>query len=280
MKKLLIVLVVIAVVWLAKLSFDVFQMNAQNTELLQQQTQLQQQTAGLNDQLVAMKRQLGTQATTSIGSSSAPQPATDELTISIQPVVVIGQQLDLIEFALQQQEFGVALDKLNQLDQQLAQLSLAPALRMSLHQVIQKDRESLKQYVTARQAQLDKVKNSLQALDKMLEKEIQQPYVNQTKNKDQTFWQRWIQIESVQTPSPALMQRGLVLKEIQLRLILAQQILNQGQYPQFQQELTEIIQIMQQLPDPSIKQMQKRVLQLKDTPVISIPHLNTRALIG
>lgn len=280
MKKLLIVLVVIAVVWLAKLSFDVFQMNAQQTELMQQQTQLQQHTAGLNDQLVAMKRQLsGSQATLTAPANQQSLP-TVESSNSIQPMVIIAQQLDLVEFAMQQQQFGVAMDQLNQLDQQLEQLSLAPALRVSLHQVLEKDRDNLKQYVTARQTQLDKVRNSLQALDKLLEKEIQQPYVNPPTSKEQSFWQRWIQIESVQSPSPALMQRSLVLKEIQLRLILAQQVLNQGQYPQFQQELAEIIQIMQQLPDASIKSMQQRLMQLKDIPVLSVPHLNTRALIG
>lgn len=280
MKKLLIVLVVIAMVWLAKLSFDVFQMNAQQTELMQQQTQLQQHTAGLNDQLVAMKRQLsGSQAILTAPANEQPLP-TVELPSSIQPMVIIAQQLDLVEFAMQQQQFGVAMEKLNQLDQQLEQLSLAPALRVSLHQVLEKDRDNLKQYVTARQTQLDKVRNSLQALDKLLEKEIQHPYVNPPTSKEQSFWQRWIQIESVQSPSPALMQRSLVLKEIQLRLILAQQVLNQGQYPQFQQELAEIIQIMQQLPDASIKSMQQRLMQLKDTPVLSVPHLNTRALIG
>lgn len=280
MKKLLIVLVVIAVVWLAKLSFDVFQMNAQQTELMQQQTQLQQHTAGLNDQLVAMKRQLsGSQAILTAPANEQPLP-TVESSNSIQPMVIIAQQLDLVEFAMQQQQFGVAMDQLNQLDQQLEQLSLAPALRVSLHQVLEKDRDNLKQYVAARQTQLDKVRNSLQALDKLLEKEIQQPYVNPPTSKEQSFWQRLIQIESVQSPSPALMQRSLVLKEIQLRLILAQQVLNQGQYPQFQQELAEIIQIMQQLPDASIKSMQQRLMQLKDIPVLSVPHLNTRALIG
>ncbi len=61
---------------------------------------------------------------------------------------------------------------------------------------------------------------------------------------------------------------------------MAQQVLNQGQYPQFQQEITEIIQIMQQLPDASLKLIRQRLEQLKGHPVISVPLLNTRALIG
>ena len=280
MKKLFVVVVIVAVLWLAKLSFDLFQVNAQQTELMQQQTLLQQRNAGLNDQVVALKRQLNGTATEMSAATTSNASITAEATHSIEPMIVVGQQLDLVEFAMQQQQFAVALEKLNQLDQQLDQLSLAPALRMSLHQVIQKDRETLKQYVTERQLQSDKVKNTLQSIDQLLEKEILKPYSSIEQQKDLSFWQKWIQVESVEQLSPVLMQRSLVLKEMQLRLILAQQVLNQGQYPQFQQEITEIMQIMQQLPDVSLKPIRQRLEQLKDIPVISVPLLNTRALIG
>ncbi|WP_111886006.1 hypothetical protein [Acinetobacter sp. CFCC 11171] len=280
MKKLFVVVVIVAVLWLAKLSFDLFQVNAQQTELMQQQTLLQQRNAGLNDQVVALKRQLNGTATEMSAATTSNASIAAEATHSIEPMIVVGQQLDLVEFAMQQQQFAVALEKLNQLDQQLDQLSLAPALRMSLHQVIQKDRETLKQYVTERQLQSDKVKNTLQSIDQLLEKEILKPYSSKEQQKGLSFWQKWIQVESVEQPSPVLMQRSLVLKEMQLRLILAQQVLNQGQYPQFQQEITEIIKIMQQLPDASLKLIRQRLEQLKDIPVISAPLLNTRALIG
>ncbi|WP_180062992.1 hypothetical protein [Acinetobacter sp. YH16042] len=280
MKKLFVVVVIFAVLWLAKLSFDLFQVNAQQTELMQQQTLLQQRNAGLNDQVVALKRQLNGTTTEMAAATTSNASIAAEATHSIEPMMVVGQQLDLVEFAMQQQQFAVALEKLNQLDQQLDQLSLAPALRMSLHQVIQKDRETLKQYVTERQLQSDKVKNTLQSIDQLLEKEILKPYSSKEQQKGLSFWQKWIQVESVEQPSPVLMQRSLVLKEMQLRLILAQQVLNQGQYPQFQQEITEIMQIMQQLPDASLKPIRQRLEQLKDIPVISVPLLNTRALIG
>lgn len=280
MKKLFVVVVIVAVLWLAKLSFDLFQVNAQQTELMQQQTLLQQRNAGLNDQVVALKRQLNGTTTEMSAATTSNVSIAAEATHSIEPMMVVGQQLDLVEFAMQQQQFAVALEKLNQLDQQLDQLSLAPALRMSLHQVIQKDRETLKQYVTERQLQSDKVKNTLQSIDQLLEKEILKPYSSKEQQKGLSFWQKWIQVESVEQPSPVLMQRSLVLKEMQLRLILAQQVLNQGQYPQFQQEITEIMQIMQQLPDASLKPIRQRLEQLKDIPVISVPLLNTRALIG
>ena len=280
MKKLFVVVVIVAVLWLAKLSFDLFQVNAQQTELMQQQTLLQQRNAGLNDQVVALKRRLSGTTTEMSAATTSNASIAAEATHSIEPMMVVGQQLDLVEFAMQQQQFAVALEKLNQLDQQLDQLSLAPALRMSLHQVIQKDRETLKQYVTERQLQSDKVKNTLQSIDQLLEKEILKPYSSKEQQKGLSFWQKWIQVESVEQPSPVLMQRSLVLKEMQLRLILAQQVLNQGQYPQFQQEITEIMQIMQQLPDASLKPIRQRLEQLKDIPVISVPLLNTRALIG
>ncbi len=66
---------------------------------------------------------------------------------SIDPIFVVKQQLDLIEFMLQQQKFNDALDKLMHLDRNLEQYALAPSLKQSLHQVIQKDQQAIQQFV-------------------------------------------------------------------------------------------------------------------------------------
>ncbi len=46
------------------------------------------------------------------------------------------------------------------------------------------------------------------------------------------------------------MQRQIVLKEAQLRLLLARQALAAGQYTEYQKDLTEVMLLIQQLPDP------------------------------
>ena len=100
MKKLFVVVVIVAVLWLAKLSFDLFQVNAQQTELMQQQTLLQQRNAGLNDQVVALKRQLNGTTTEMSAATTSNASIAAEATHSIEPMMVVGQQLDLVEFAM------------------------------------------------------------------------------------------------------------------------------------------------------------------------------------
>lgn len=42
--------------------------------------------------------------------------------------------------------------------------------------------------------------------------------------------EKWFRIEKVETPSINLMNRSVVLKEVQLRLLIAEQALNQGKW--------------------------------------------------
>ena len=59
-------------------------------------------------------------------------------------IALVQQHLDLIEFALQQQQYATAIEKLNQLSNELDDYVLAPALVSSLQQVIAKDQDMLK----------------------------------------------------------------------------------------------------------------------------------------
>ena len=86
---------------------------------------------------------------------------------------LVEQYLDLVEFALQQQQYAMAMEKLNQLSNQLEHLELAPALLGSLNQAIDKDREVLKQFINNRLVQQNKLKELLQQIDVEMEKEIQ-----------------------------------------------------------------------------------------------------------
>ncbi|NWK73392.1 hypothetical protein D7V64_13925 [Acinetobacter cumulans] len=277
MKKLSILLVVVLALWLLKLSYDVYLLQGQQQQAQQHQSQLEQRNASLNDQMAALKRQIGEPLTTNVAPSAQVDPIPVE---QMAPSKLIAMQLDYIEFALQQQQYTLALDKLMKLDQNLESYTLAPALKVSLHQVIEKDRGNIVQFVHARNAQNQKTVNLLQQLDAELAKEIQKQHIGLPEQQDQSFLKRWIQIESVDRPSAVLMQRSLVLKEAQLRLLNAQQLLQKGQYQAFQIELTSIEKSLKQLPDINTQHFIQRIHQLKQSPVFTAPVLNTRTLIG
>ncbi|MNE14719.1 hypothetical protein D3C80_1076070 [compost metagenome] len=199
---------------------------------------------------------------------------------SIDPIFVVKQQLDLIEFMLQQQKFNDALDKLMHLDRNLEQYALAPSLKQSLHQVIQKDQQAIQQFVRARVAQQEKLDVLMRQLDQALTQEINTPQLNASQPQNKYFWQRWIVIEPAKQPAVALMQRPLILKEVQLRLLLAQQALQQGQYVEYQKSLVEMIELLNQIPDQKSRQLIQNIQKIKGFTVIPTPILNTRALLG
>jgi len=88
------------------------------------------------------------------------------------------------------------------------------------------------------------------------------------------------QKETLKQNPTALMQRQIVLKEAQLRLLLARQALASGQYTEYQKDLTEVMLLIQQLPDPKAKELLKQLNKLKTLVVVPTPILSTRALLG
>ncbi len=279
MKKLFIVLFILSLSWLVKLSYDLHVLNTAQTELQQSIGQLQQQNAMLNDQFVALKRQISAQQEKT-GVTAAKASAGEPITAEMQnDIALVQQHLDLIEFALQQQQYATAIEKLNQLSNELDDYVLAPALVSSLQQVIAKDQDMLKKFVNNRLVQQGKLKEVLVKMDAEIEKEIQQPY-RQPPVPQRSFWQRWIQIEPADQPSTVLMQRHLVLKEAQLRLLIAQSALQQDQSVAFQQALNAVIEVLEQLPDAQSQQWIQQLKQIKATPITPIPLLNTRTLVG
>ena len=277
MKKLLVLLLVLGVLWVVKISFDLHQLSVGQDTLMRQQSALEQRNASLNDQLVAINRQVNDVApvegnTTSTNTVSAVG--------GLQPTVLIAQQLDLVEFALQQQQYSFAVDKLNQLNRDIHTYELAPALKASLHQVLIKDQKIVMQFVQANLEQQNKIKTVLDQIDLAIAQEIKNQYTKPEPQPEHSFWRHWIQIESVQQPNAVLMQRAIILKEAQLGLMLAEQQLQKGQYIAFQQELTGVIQTLKQLPDAKTQYFIQRLSELKKIPANTVPALNTRALLG
>ena len=276
MKKLVVIVVLIALVWIVKLSFDVMQISAQQQQLSQSLHLAEKTNANLNDQLVALQRRNYTQDAPEQPAVSSAVQQED----AIQPVDMVAQQLDLVEFSLQQQQFHYATEKLANLDRELNEYALAPALKQSLHQVIQQDQKQIQQFITTRDAQYQQVSQLLQQLDQQLKQQVQQPEMNPADVDDRYFWQKWLSIESAKQPATQLMQRQIILKEAQLRLLLARQVFMQGQYVQYQQEVNDIIQLLQQLPDQKVQQLVQQLEKIKHLNIVPTPSLKTRALLG
>ncbi len=280
MKKALILFLILILMCMVKLGYELLNLSAQQSEFSSSLHQIEQNNANLNDQLVAMQRQLSTAQGTTQSDAKPTGHLNNEMVASIEPVVLIQQQLDLIEFMLKQHQFNDALDKLLHLDRNLESYTLAPSLKHSLHQAIQKDQQSIQQVSSARATQQAKVTLFMQQLDQALSVEINSPQLTATAMEPRYFWQRWILIEPAKQPATALIQRPLILKEAQLRLLLANHALQQGQYLEYQQALMQIIQLLNKVPDAKSRQLIQKIQTLKDFTVIPVPLLNTRALVG
>ena len=276
MKKLVVIVMLIALIWILKLSFDVMQISAQQQQLSQSLHLVEKTNANLNDQLVALQRRNYTQDAAEQSAVSSAVPQED----AIQPMEMVARQLDLVEFSLQQQQFHYATEMLENLDHELNEYTLAPALKQSLHQVIQQDQKQIQKFITTRDAQYQQVSQLLQQLDQQLKQQVQQPELNPADVDDRYFWQKWLSIESAKQPATQLMQRQIILKEAQLRLLLARQVFMQGQYVQYQQEVNDIIQLLQQLPDQKAQQLVQQLEKIKNLNIVPAPSLKTRALLG
>lgn len=276
MKKLVVIVVLIALIWILKLSFDVMQISAQQQQLSQSLHLVEKTNANLNDQLVALQRRNYTQDAAEQSAVSSAIPQED----AIQPMEMVARQLDLVEFSLQQQQFHYATEMLENLDREVNEYALAPALKQSLHQVIQQDQKQIQKFITTRDAQYQQVSQLLQQLDQQLKQQVQQPELNPADVDDRYFWQKWLSIESAKQPATQLMQRQIILKEAQLRLLLARQVFMQGQYVQYQQEVNDIIQLLQQLPDQKAQQLVQQLEKIKNLNIVPAPSLKTRTLLG
>ncbi|ALH94564.1 hypothetical protein [Acinetobacter equi] len=275
MKKVYILLLVLSLAWMIKLSFDVSKMSTQQQNVMQDLHQLENSNSNLNDQMVALQRpdyDVKEVKTIQIQEEKANN---DALTRDL-----IKQQLTLIEFALKQNKPYYALDKIITLGQQLNAYPISIELKDSLEKAIDKDINILKQYVATQDEQNQMIQKVLQQVDLELTLESTNRTLTPAQTQEDHFWRKWLSIESVNKPAKQLTQRPLIMKEAQLRLIMARQILLNDQYNQYQIELNEIIILLQQLPDQKTQKIIKQLENLKKVNKISIPKLTTRTLVG
>ncbi len=276
MRKIAYFILVLGLVWLAKLSYDVAQYSQTIPQLQQQLVQSQQQYSLLNDQLVGLQRQLQDKNTSNTNNKLVTTPITID---GIAPAVVIKQKLQLVQFAVDQQQFIFALEQLNQLQQQMAQHQVSPALQHGLIKAMEQDKQNIQQYVLLQTQQRQQFDTLLQYLDQQLQQEIQKPDIRLQKNSERSWWQ-WFKFEKVQRTPPDLIQRSILLKEAQLRLLLAEQALHLNQATEYRKSMQEVMLLLEDLPDRSSQQMKLRVEKMLNLPVVPAPKLTTLGLLG
>lgn len=276
MRKIVYLILGLSLLWLAKLSYDVAQYSHTLPQLQQQLDQTQQRYALLNDQFVAVQRQVQNNRVVEPAENTVTMPA---IVAGVAPIILIKQHLQLIQFAVEQQQFIYALEHLNQLQQQIVQYAVAPALQQSLMKAIEQDRLAIQQFVLAQTQQQQQLDHLLQQLDQKIQQEISNPGITLQKNANGTWWQ-WFRLEKVEQPPTDLMNRHVVLKEAQLRLLLASQALNQGQISEYRKSVQEVIQLLVKLPDQNSQQIRSRLEKVLNLPAVPTPKLTTLGLLG
>lgn len=275
MKKFYILLLILGLAWIAKLSFDVSKITAEQQSLINNSHQLEKANSILNDQLVALKR-----VDQESNTKNTSEIQIEKLNNDVLLRNLIKQELVLVEFALKQNKPYYALDKIVELDQHLNTYPISLELKDGLEKAIEKDVYIIKQYVENLDQQNQMIQKVLQQIDLELTLEATDSYLVPKQTQDQYFWEKWLSIESVKQPAAHLAQRPLIMKEAQLRLIMARQILLNNQYNQYQIELNGIIALLNELPDQKAQQIIKQLESLKKINKISVPKLTTRTLVG
>ncbi|MDR2249819.1 hypothetical protein [Acinetobacter sp.] len=278
MRKLVSIIILLSMAWLAKLSYDMWQISRTVPELQQSLLQSEQQYANLNDQLVALQRQIQNQPNNN--ATTAHVMSTDTIHTGITPTVLIKQKLDLIQFAIDQQQFIYAVDHLTQLQQSLPQYEIAPALQHSLNQALEQDKQAVQQFTLAQNQRHQLIDELLQNIDKNIQQELTRPKLEMNQSEAVSWWKKWFRIEKVETPSINLMNRSVVLKEVQLRLLVAEQALNQGNMSEYQNELQSVIQKLNEMPDANSQQLKNRIAKVAHLSIVPVPKLSTLGLIG
>lgn len=276
MKKFIYFLLFIALGWLIKLSYDFYHVSKQLNDIQQVLHKSEQKNASLNDQLVAVQRQTDEPVSKELKKTTT----VDTQIEGISPSIVIKQQLELVQFALQQQQFIYALEHLTQLNRSLDHYTLADTVKQSLHQTINQDIQSIQQFVIAKNGQQAQLDVMIKQIDQNLTAELKNNQLSPAKNQPEHFWQKWLQIDVIETNTPELVNRKFILKETQFRLLLAQQLLSKGQSSEFQAMLNQAIQQLDQLPDKSSQRLKQQLLQLKQMPMLPVPKLSSLAVLG
>ncbi len=279
MKKLSITLFTLLILALLKLSYEVYQLTNLSAQLQSRIDQVELSDNRLNDQLVAIKRnEVVPQSNSSPLSASVDQG--DTVVTSINPSVLIKQKLEFIQFALQQQQWAIALDHLRLLDQNIDGYVMADSLKQSAHEALRLDYQSIQKFVVQKQDQQIQLIQALNNIAELVEKQLNVQQLDIKDNDVEYFWQKWIQFDRVGDITPHIYERKSVLKEVETQLVFAEQALWLGLHKNYQRHLQRAIHLINQIPDAESKNIQQQLIQLQQMKNLSTPQLKAHAIFG
>lgn len=279
MKKLSITLFTLLILALLKLSYEVYQLTNLSAQLQSRIDQVELSDNRLNDQLVAIKRnEVVPQSNSSPLSASVDHG--DTVVTSINPSVLIKQKLEFIQFALQQQQWAIALDHLRLLDQNIDGYVMADSLKQSTHEALRLDYQSIQKFVVQKQDQQIQLIQALNNITELVEKQLNVQQLDIKDNDVEYFWQKWIQFDRVGDIAPHIYERKSVLKEVETQLVFAEQALWLGLHKNYQRHLQRAIHLINQIPDAESKNIQQQLIQLQQMKNLSTPQLKAHAIFG
>lgn len=256
------------------LGFMAIQNQRQLNDLSQNMVSIEQQNAQLKDKIVALERQKLMTNDTVVTTQPQLQQQLN------QHIQQLKQGFEFVQFALQQQQWTIALQRLEQIDQSIDidSLSISEPLKLSLHQSILVDREQIKVAYQKSQQQQQIVQDLLRQLEQTLQQQLSLDY--QPQEQKRSFWQRLWVIEKTAQPVIQPAQFQLLIKEIQLDVMMLK-YLNVMQNPvEYQQAMVNIQNKLQHLPEPLHAKINDDVQKLAQIKILTLPKLSSLALLS
>lgn len=323
MNKIGALILLLIVVWLGKLSFDLYfvkadQLNALNLSLNQQS----QRVSALYDQLISMQqfheqsfqenpsltntsqnrqsksnqpKNPNTQTSRSQQNQAQQNQAQQNSLQALNPTLAsinassfenqrlnqdrlsyVKDRLSLIQAMLQQQRISMALSQIQNLKQKLGQEQLlASSLNSTLIEALQRDQNTISQYLQQRTEHLSILQQQLQKIETQLEPA---PLDQASQSKS---WSNWFKLQRVEpSQQPDLHQRALHYKEMQLQLLLAQQALYAGQKAFYRQQIATLAENLAVYPDATSLSVLKSLKSLDGIALNPAPQLSAITLLG
>lgn len=278
MKKFLYLLILFGVIWLIKISYDTYLLSKQLTGIQEILHKNEQKNAMLNDQLVALQRSAVQSPIKPLDQSKINSTVILETT-PFNPTLLLKQELRLIQFALDQQQYVYALEQLNHFDFKIEEYAVADTLKQTLHQAAEHDRKMIQSYVQMRNSKISELDDILQQLDLSLKAEQVNAELDIANPSKAYFWQKWFRVDRVDEQIPELINRKLILKELQVRVLLAQQALSSGQFLEYQNILGLMISELNALPDQFSQKIKVKIQTLKKMQIQPIPKLSSTSIL-
>ncbi|KAF7276658.1 hypothetical protein GWI33_009985 [Rhynchophorus ferrugineus] len=277
MNRLLWLVVVLLLIWIIKLSVHIYGLeNQQLHSLSNHQDQQNQRIATLYDQIVAIQEQqekLATQAVKQSKSQASVSHVALPANVEQEQQRYISDRLALIQANLQQQRSGVALEQLQALRQKLVEEQPLPeSLNTALIEALLRDQNSITLYLQQRNEHQQILQQQLHGIAQKL-----QPVMLDSKqNKWQ--WSSWLSFGRAEQ-IPDMQNRVFHYKELQLRLLLAQQALYAGQQAFYRAQLKDTIVALSAYPDRDTHQIVGNLQKLETMSLIATPQLSALALV-